>query len=90
MTEIDEISAHLTVLETVVRQLITHMAVRDENPSGWVQTRKTLAMSALDAYGPKQTALLNDAMTDFFEPAEAVASDYSDFGKSGTPGALPR
>jgi hypothetical protein len=90
MTEIDKISAHLTVLETVVRQLITHMAVRDDNPSGWVQTRKTLALSALDADGPKQAALLNDAMTDFFEEAEAVANNYSDLGKSGTPGVLPR
>ncbi len=85
MTEIDQISAHLTVLETVVRQLITHLAVRDDDPTRWVQTRKTLAMSAIDADGSQQAALLNDAMTDFFEPAEAVASDYSDLGKSGTP-----
>ncbi len=90
MTEIDEISAHLTVLETVVRQLITHMAVRDDNPSGWVQTRKTLAMSVLDADGTQQSARLNDAMTDFFEPAEAVASDYSDLAKPGTPGMSAR
>jgi hypothetical protein len=84
MTEIDEISAHLTVLQTVVRQLITHMAIRDDDPSGWVQTRKTLAMSAIDAEGPKQAALLNDAMADFFDQAEVIASEYSDLGKSGT------
>ena len=90
MSEIDEISAHLTVLETVVRQLITHMAVRDDDPSGWVRTRKALAMNALDADGPKQAALLNDAMTDFFEPAEAVASEYSNLGRSGTPDVVPR
>ena len=90
MTEIDEISAHLTVLETVVRQLIMHMAVRDDDPSGWVQTRKTLARNALAAGGSKQAALLNDAMTDFFEPAEAVASEYSNLGRSGTPDVVPR
>ena len=90
MTEIDQISAHLTVLETVVRQLITHMAVRDEDPAGWVQTRKTLAMSAIEADGSEQAALLNDAMTDFFEQAEAIASDYSDLGKSGTPPVAAR
>ena len=48
MTEIDDISARLIVLETVVRQLITHMAVRDDDPPQWVQTRKTLAMSVID------------------------------------------
>ena len=32
MTEIDDVSARLIVLETVVRQLITHMAVRDDDP----------------------------------------------------------
>src|SRR5471032_2153227 len=48
MTEIDEISARLIVLETVVRQLITHMAVRDDDPRQWVKTRKTLAMNAID------------------------------------------
>ena len=85
MTEIDQISAHLTVLETVVRQLITHMAVRDDDPARWVQTRKTLAMSAIEADGSEQAALVNDAMADFFDQAEAIASDYSDLGKSGTP-----
>ena len=49
MSEIDEISARLTVLETVVRQLITHMAIRDDDPQRWVETRKTLAMSAIEA-----------------------------------------
>lgn len=90
MTEIDEISARLTVLETVVRQLITHMAVRDEDPSGWVQTRRTLAVGAIDADGPRQAALLNDAMAEFFDQAELVASDYSELGKAGTPGTFAR
>jgi hypothetical protein len=83
--EIDEISARLTVLETVVRQLITHMAVRDEDPPRWVQTRKTLAMSTIDADGSGQAALLHDAMADFFDQAELVASEYSYGPRPGTP-----
>jgi hypothetical protein len=86
--EIDEISARLTVLETVVRQLITHMAVRDEDPACWVQTRKTLAMRAIDADaadGSDRIALLHEAMAEFFDQAELVASEYSFVGKPGTP-----
>jgi hypothetical protein len=85
MRENDEISAHLIVLETVVRQLITHMAVRDEDPSRWIQTRKTLALRAIDADGPPQSTLLHDAMAGFFDQAEVVAAEYSDRGRTGTP-----
>jgi hypothetical protein len=88
--EIDEISARLTVLETVVRQLITHMAVRDEDPPRWVQTRKTLAMSTIDEDGSGQAALLHDAMAEFFGQAESVADEYSDGGRSGTPRPFAR
>ena len=84
MTESAEISARLTVLETVVRQLITHMAVRDEDPSGWVQTRKTLAISAIHADEPEQAALLHDAMAEFFDQAELIASEYSYGSRPGT------
>jgi hypothetical protein len=49
MSEIDEISERLTVLETVVRQLVTHLAVRNDDPLGWVQTRRVLAQRAVDA-----------------------------------------
>jgi hypothetical protein len=84
MTEIDELSARLTVLETVVKQLITHVVVRDKNPSRWIQTRKTLAMRALDGGGRGQPALLHDAMTAFFDQAEAVAAEYSDHAPTGT------
>jgi hypothetical protein len=90
LTEIDEISARLTVLETVVRQLITHMAVRDEDPKLWVQTRKTLAMRAIDADAQQQAALLQDAMAEFFDKAELVAAEYSDRGRTGTPRPFAR
>ena len=85
MTEIDKICARLIVLETVVRQLITHMAVRDDDPRQWVKTRKTLAMNAIDMKGSRQAALLHDAMADFFDQAELVAGEYSFPNKSGTP-----
>lgn len=85
MSEIDEISARLTVLETVVRQLITHMAIRDDDPQRWVETRKTLAMSAIEAEGPKQAALLHAVTAGFFDQAEEVARDYTFLGKPGTP-----
>jgi hypothetical protein len=77
MSEIDEISARLTVLETVVKQLITHMAVRDDDPAGWVQTRKTLAMSAIAVDRTCRTARLHGATDAFFDQSEAVARDYS-------------
>lgn len=85
MTEIDEISARLTVLETVVSQLITHMAVRDDNPARWVPTRKTLAMSAIGTERPALAERLHEATSEFFDQAELVAAEYSGPSQSGTP-----
>jgi hypothetical protein len=90
MTEIDDVSARLIVLETVVRQLITHMAVRDDDPPQWVQTRKTLAMTVIGAEGPVEAALLHDAMAELFDQAELVAGEYGAPGKPGTPRDLVR
>jgi hypothetical protein len=90
MTEIREVSARLTVLETVVRQLITHMAVRDEDPQRWVQTRKTLAMSVIEKDGPGDAALLHEAMAGFFDQAELVASEYRHDGRPGAPRQMLR
>jgi hypothetical protein len=84
MTEADDVSARLIVLETVVKQLITHMAVRDDDPSRWVQTRKALAMSVIDAEGPVPASLLLDAMREFFDQSASVAVDYAP-GKPATP-----
>lgn len=90
MIATDDLSARLTVLETVVRQLVTHMAVRDDDPRGWVRTRKVLAMRAMDN-DDRPTAerldTLRDAITGFFEPVEAVTVDYGD---DATPAAPPR
>jgi hypothetical protein len=84
MTEIDDISARLTMLETVVKQLITHMAVRDEDPAGWVRTRRTLALCAIDSTNPEQAARLYDATAALFDQAESVAGEYGDYGSAGT------
>ena len=89
MTEIDDVPARLIVLETVVKQLITHMAVRDDNPSSWVETRKALALSVIDAEGPIPASVLLDAMTEFFDQSASVAGDYAP-DKPATPRGLVR
>jgi hypothetical protein len=90
LTEIDEVSARLTVLETVVKQLITHMAVRDDDPQRWVQTRRTLAMSAIDARIPQHAALLRTLTEAFFDQPAEVARDYGRPLDPATPHALAR
>ncbi len=77
MTENEQISARLTVLETVVKQLITHMAVRDDDPSRWVQTRRSLAISAIDAETPRRAESLHRATDAFFDRAADVVRDYA-------------
>ncbi|WP_158931931.1 hypothetical protein [Acidisphaera sp. S103] len=89
MTEIDDVPARLIVLETVVKQLITHMAVRDDDPSRWVETRKALALSVIDAEGPIPASVLLDAMTEFFDQSASVAGDYAP-DKPATPRGLVR
>ena len=84
MSERDEIAVRLTVLETVVRQLITHMAVRDDDPASWVQTRKTLAMYAVASEAPWAAAALHKATEAFFDLPEAVAPDYDALPRPGT------
>ena len=80
MPESHDISARLTALETVVSQLITHLAVRADDPAGWVETRKVLALNAIN-YGedrnPDRLMRLHDAVLGFFNQAEAVVSEYS-------------
>jgi hypothetical protein len=88
MSGSDDISARLTALETVVSQLITHLAVRSDDPAGWVETRKVLALSAINAReapGLARTARVRDAIEGFFDQAELVAGDYAYSGRRGTP-----
>src|SRR4051812_12175076 len=70
MSESDDISGRLTALETVVSQLITHLAVRSDDPAGWVETRKVLALNAINAReapGLARTARLQEAICGFFD-----------------------
>jgi hypothetical protein len=93
MAEIDDISARLTVLETVVRQLITHLAVRAEDPMRWVETRKVLALSAIagmDEAPVERVDRINDAVADFFDQAELVAAEYGPQAAHGTHGPFMR
>jgi hypothetical protein len=83
MSEIDDISARLTVLETVVRQLITHMAIHADDPAQWVETRRVLVLSALQEDGGSR---LREAVAGFFDPAAHVADAYSLRGTHRSPG----
>jgi hypothetical protein len=90
MPESDEIAVRLTVLEIVVRQLITHMAVRNDDPARWVQTRKTLARRAIQAEAPWQADRLIGAVDALFDQAEDVACDYGANDEPATPAMLTR
>jgi len=93
MSESDDISARITALETVVSQLITHLAVRSDDPARWVETRKVLALSAINAReapGLARKKRLRDAVSGFFDQAELVAGDYSYAAGSGTPRPFAR
>jgi hypothetical protein len=93
MSESDDISARLTALETVVSQLITHLAVRSDDPAGWVETRKVLALSAINAReapGLARAARLQEAICGFFDQAELVAGEYSYVPGRGTPRPFAR
>jgi hypothetical protein len=86
----DEIAARLTVLETVVKQLLTHLAVRDDDPALWVQTRKTLARRAIEAQAPRHADRLFEVTDAFFIQVETVAREYEMAGKPGTSRVLER
>lgn len=44
--DLQELSVRLLALETVLGHLVSHMAVRDDDPSRWLATRKVLALRA--------------------------------------------
>jgi hypothetical protein len=98
MTEMDDLSARLTALETVVRQLVTHLAVRADDPPRWVQTRKVLALSAIRDDDAAADALdshadsvrVRDAVIGFFDQVEHIAAEYGLNGRRGTPRPSPR
>lgn len=81
MTEIEDLSARLLALETVVQQLLTHLAVRTEDPPRWVETRRTLAMHVVHgdpsfAGDPDARAWMEHAIDGFFGQVKAVVDAY--------------
>lgn len=90
MSEMASLSARLAALETVTRQLVTHLAVRADDPQRWVATRKALALSATDHRPAAEAATLRDAIRGFFEPLETVAAEYAQTRPEGTSPREPR
>ena len=73
--DLQEISARLLALETVLGHLVSHMAVRDDDPLRWLATRKVLALHAADSIerdsGTEGLAqAMSNAIAAFFEDAE--------------------
>ena len=101
MTETEVLSARLAALETVLRHLVTHLALHSEDPPRWVATRRVLALhevqehprSSGDRTPHDQRAELEQAIAGFFDPVEGVIGAYGagPQGKGeGTPGAALR
>lgn len=94
MTETDDLSARLAALETVLRHLVTHLALHTEDPPRWVATRRVLALHEVHEHPPDPDAAparphlaeLEQAISGFFDPVEGVIGDYGS-GKKGTGGA---
>jgi len=73
--DIDDISARLLAIETVVGHLLTHMAVRDDDPPAWLATRRTLALRAADRVGGgdgmmELSVAVREAVAAFFDGAD--------------------
>jgi hypothetical protein len=78
MTETDDLSARLLALETVLRHLVTHLALRSDDPPGWVATRRVLALHELHEHPPHvHLAGLEQAISGFFDPVEGVMAEYA-------------
>lgn len=81
MTEIADLSTRLTALETVMRQLLTHLAAHTDDPSRWVATRRVLALHAVRddpsfAANLRARADMEGAIADLFGQVEAVLGVY--------------
>lgn len=90
MTDLENLSTRLHALETVMQQLLTHLAVRTDDPPRWVATRRTLALHAVHddpslAADPTARAWMENAIDGFFGDVETVVEAYS-----GTPSPAMR
>ena len=95
MTETDDLSARLIALETVLRHLVTHLALHSDDPPRWVATRRVLALHEVQEYPPQSSdpqahlAGLEQAISGFFAPVEGVIGPYG-ATPDGTSGAALR
>jgi hypothetical protein len=96
MTETDDLSARLIALETVLRHLVTHLALHSDDPPRWVATRRVLALHEVHEHPPwsglharAQMAGLEQAISGFFDPVEGVIAAYG-ANPVGTSGAALR
>jgi hypothetical protein len=85
MTETDDLSARLIALETVLRHLVTHLALGSDDPPRWVATRRVLAMHEVqeeqparsgDPHARARLAEVEQAISGFFDPVEGVIGPY--------------
>ena len=84
LTETEDVSARLIALETVLRHLVTHLALHSDDPPRWVATRRVLALHEAhehppgvgDADASAQLAGLEQAISGFFAPVEGVIAGY--------------
>ena len=84
MTETDDLSARLVALETVLRHLVTHLALHSDDPPRWVATRRVLALHEVqtnppwsgDAQARAHLAEVEQAISGFFDPVEGVIAAY--------------
>jgi hypothetical protein len=84
MTETDDLSARMIALETVLRHLVTHLALYSDDPPRWVATRRVLALHEVhehppwsgDAQARAHMAGLEQAICGFFDPVEGVIAAY--------------
>jgi len=101
MSETEDLSARLAALETVLRHLVTHLALHSEDPPRWVATRHVLALHEVKEHPPRpderaargQLAELEQAIDGFFAPVEGVIGAYGGGPPrkhDGTPGAALR
>ena len=80
--ELEDLSARLLAIEAIVGHLVVHLAVRDEDPSRWLATRKALALHAAHSFAQDGAAnglanAMSDAVAAFFDDAEAAVCAVS-------------
>ena len=82
MTETDALAARLVALETVLGHLMTHLAVRADDPPSWVATRRALALRAVHDHPPLDeqsracVSQMEEAVSGFFDDVEGVIGAY--------------